>query len=88
MEQFVKRLDRAYDAINEADYILVGAGAGFSAASGIEYSGKRFEDNFMDFIDKYGLTDMYSSGFYPFETSKEKWAYWARHVYMNRYSVG
>ena len=88
MEQFVKRLDRAYDAINEADYILVGAGAGFSAASGIEYSGKRFEDNFMDFIDKYGLTDMYSSGFYPFETSQEKWAYWARHVYMNRYSVG
>lgn len=42
MEQFVKRLDKAYDAINEADYILVGAGAGFSAASGIEYSGKTF----------------------------------------------
>ncbi len=88
MEHFVKRLDRAYDAINDADYILVGAGAGFSAASGIEYSGKRFEDNFKDFIEKYGLTDMYSSGFYPFKTLEEKWAYWARHVYMNRYSVG
>ena len=88
MEHFVKRLDRAYDAINDADYILVGAGAGFSAAAGIEYSGKRFEDNFKDFIEKYGLTDMYSSGFYPFKTLEEKWAYWARHVYMNRYSVG
>ena len=88
MEHFVKRLDRAYDAINDADYILVGAGAGFSAAAGIEYSGKCFEDNFKDFIEKYGLTDMYSSGFYPFKTLEEKWAYWARHVYMNRYSVG
>ena len=88
MEHFVKRLDNAYDAINDADYILVGAGAGFSAAAGIEYSGKRFEDNFKDFIEKYGLTDMYSSGFYPFKTPEEKWAYWARHVYMNRYSVG
>ena len=88
MEHFVKRLDKAYDAIDYADYILVGAGAGFSAAAGIEYSGKRFEDNFKDFIEKYGLTDMYSSGFYPFKTSEEKWAYWSRHVYMNRYSVG
>ena len=88
MKQFTKRLDKAYDAINNADYILVGAGAGFSAAAGIEYSGKRFEDNFGDFIEKYGLTDMYSSGFYPFKTGEEKWAYWSRHVYMNRYGVG
>ena len=36
MEHFVKRLDKAYDAIDYADYILVGAGAGFSAAAGIE----------------------------------------------------
>ena len=88
MEHFVKRLDKAYAAIDDADYILVGAGAGFSAAAGIEYSGKRFEDNFKDFIEKYGLTDMYSSGFYPFKTPEEKWAYWSRHVQMNRYSVG
>ena len=88
MEHFVKRLDKAHAAVDDADYILVGAGAGFSAAAGIEYSGKRFEDNFRDFIEKYGLTDMYSSGFYPFKTPEEKWAYWARHVYMNRYSVG
>ena len=88
MEHFVERLDKAYDAIDDADHILVGAGAGFSAAAGIEYSGKRFEDNFKDFIEKYGLTDMYSSGFYPFETLEEKWAYWSRHVYMNRYSIG
>lgn len=31
---------------------------------------------------------MYSSGFYPFESQEEKWAYWARHVFANRYDVG
>ena len=88
MDKFVLRLAKAFDAINDADYVLIGAGAGFSAAAGIEYSGKRFDENFQDFIEKYGVTDMYSATFYPYETQEEKWAHWARHVYVNRYSVG
>ena len=88
MDDFISRLDRFVDVIGDADYVLIGAGAGFSAAAGIEYSGKRFVDNFQDFIEKYDVTDMYSSTFYPYETQEEKWAYWTRHVYMNRYSVG
>ncbi|MFP7479447.1 Sir2 family NAD-dependent protein deacetylase [Terribacillus saccharophilus] len=82
------RLDKAAEAINEADYVLLGGGAGLSAAAGIEYSGDRFTDNFQPFIEKYGLTDMYTSGFYPFPTQEEKWAYWAKHISMNRYAVG
>ena len=46
MDRFVQRLDKAFKAIDDADYILIGAGAGFSAAAGLEYSGKRFDDNF------------------------------------------
>lgn len=88
MDSFVQRLDNAFEAINNADYILIGAGAGLSTAAGIEYSGKRFTDNFQEYIDKYSMTDMYSSGFYPFKTSEEKWGYWAKHIYLNRYSVG
>ena len=88
LENFVSRLDRAKKAINDADYILVGAGAGLSAAAGLSYSGKRFSDNFKEFIEKYDMKDMYSSGFYPFKTSEEKWAYWAKHIEVNRYSVG
>ena len=88
MKYFVKRLDKAKKAIDEANYIVIGAGAGLSAAAGIEYSGKRFTDNFKDFIEKYSMTDMYSSGFYPFKTSEEKWAYWAKHIYLNRFQVG
>ena len=88
MDKFVLRLDKAKKAIDEADYIIIGAGAGLSTAAGIDYTGERFEKYFADFIDEYGFTDMYSSGFYPFESQEEKWAYWARHVFANRYDVG
>ncbi len=88
MDGFVQRLERSKKAIYEGDFIVIGAGAGFSAAAGIEYSGKRFTDNFQEFIKKYSMTDMYSSGFYPFKTSEEKWAYWAKHILLNRFQVG
>lgn len=58
-----------------------------SASAGLEYGGKRFYDNFSDFAEKYGLQDMYSAGFYPFETLEEYWAYWSRHIYLNRYQA-
>lgn len=88
MEKFVLRLDKAKKVIDDADYILIGAGAGLSTAAGIDYGGERFKKYFEDFIEEYGFTDMYSSGFYPFESSREKWAYWARHIFANRYDVG
>ncbi len=88
MENYKQRIEEAKKVIDNADYVIIGAGAGFSAAAGILYAGKRFEDNFQEFIEKYGMTDMYSAGFYPFETQEEKWAYWSRHVYVNRFSVG
>ena len=76
-------LNKIKKLIDESDYILIGAGAGLSTSAGIEYDGKRFYDNFEDFIEKYNFTDMYTSGFYDFETEEEKWAYWARHMYVN-----
>ena len=73
------------DAIDAADAIAVGAGAGLSTAAGLTYSGERFERYFGDFIAKYGFTDMYSAGFFPFQTLEEQWAYWSRHIWYNRY---
>ena len=72
-------------AIENAGAILVGAGSGFSTAAGYTYSGERFHRHFADFIGKYHFGDMYSAGFYPFPTPEEKWAYWSRHIYYNRY---
>lgn len=72
-------------AINEADAILIGAGSGLSTSAGFSYSGKRLEENFKDFIQKYHFQDMYSGGFYPFASLEEFWAYWSRYIYINRY---
>lgn len=78
----VKKLE---ELLNKSDTIVIGAGAGLSTSAGFKYSGKRFEDNFSDFIEKYGFKDMYSGGFYPFESLEEHWAYWSRYIYINRY---
>lgn len=76
---------KAAKLIRQADAILIGAGAGLSTAAGFDYSGPRWKDNFGDFIAKYGLKDMYSAGFYPFKTLEERWAFWSRHIWLNRY---
>ena len=86
-ETFTDKIKKAHKALVDADAVVIGAGAGLSASGGIEYSGKRFEENFRDFIEKYGMTDMYTAGFYPFQTEEEKWAYWSRHIRMNRYDA-
>lgn len=68
-----------------ADAVMIGAGAGLSTSAGFTYSGERFERYFSDFHQKYGITDMYSGGFYPYDTLEEYWAWWSRHVFYNRY---
>ena len=45
-----------YAKIQEADAIVIGAGAGLSTAAGYEYGGKRFKKYFSDFEEKYGET--------------------------------
>ena len=80
------QIDRLRRALWEADAVLVGAGAGLSAAAGfITYSGERFQRYFGDFAAKYGIRDMYSGGFYPFPTPEEFWAYWSHYILLNRY---
>ncbi|MGQ5425810.1 SIR2 family NAD-dependent protein deacylase [Thermophilibacter sp. ZX-H3] len=78
-------LERLADALDAADAVLVGAGAGLSTAAGLTYSGARFREHFSDFIEKYGFTDMYSGGFFPFPSEEERWAYWSRYIKINRY---
>ena len=78
----IKRLKRA---IEDADAVVIGAGAGLSTSAGFVYNGERFEKYFSDFGKKYGFQDMYSGGFYPYETPEEMWAYWSRYIFVNRY---
>ena len=84
-EQYRTNTERIAEALNSADAVLVGAGAGLSTSAGFSYSGERFRKYFPDFIDKYHFTDIFSGGFYPFQTREEYWAYFSRHVWINRY---
>lgn len=78
-------ISRLADTIAAVDAVVVGAGAGLSTSAGFTYSGERFQKYFADFIEAYGFSDMYSAGFYPFKTLEERWAYWSRHIWYNRY---
>lgn len=80
-----EQIRRLKDETEHADAIVIGAGAGLSTSAGLTYSGARFDRYFFDFADRYGIRDMYSGGFYPFPDEETRWAWWARHIYYNRY---
>lgn len=90
-----RRMDKIFDtengirklkeALDQAEAVVIGAGAGLSASAGFIYTGERFHRYFQDFAEKYRFQDMYSGGFYPFGTLEEHWAYWSRYIYINRY---
>ena len=78
-------IERLREALDTADAVVIGAGAGLSASAGLTYSGERFERYFSDFRAKYGIRDMYSGGFFPFDSPEEHWAWWSRQIMVNRY---
>lgn len=86
-ENYSEQIDRLKNEINSADAIIIGAGAGMSVSAGFTYDGKRFEKYFADFGRKYGFSDMYSGGFYPYDSLEEYWAWWSKHILINRYNV-
>ena len=82
---FSAQVERLREALDRADAVVIGAGAGLSASAGLTYDGERFERYFGDFAERYGIRDMYAGGFHPFETPEEYWAWWSRHIMVNRY---
>lgn len=83
-----EQIEALKEEIQTADAIVIGAGAGLSTSAGFTYDGERFEKTFADFRKKYGIQDMYSGGFYPYHTLEEYWAWWSRHILINRYEAG
>ena len=83
---YSQQIEQIQAKLNNADAVVIGAGAGLSTSAGLTYSGERFYKHFSDFAEKYGITDMYSGGFmvmrYPPEVF---WAYWSRFILINRY---
>ncbi|MGI6590920.1 MAG: SIR2 family NAD-dependent protein deacylase [Eggerthellaceae bacterium] len=84
-EPVEEQLGRLGSWVDKADAVLIGAGSGLSTAAGLTYSGARFRKYFGDFAKAYGISDIYSGGFYPFPDKETTWAWWSRHIYVNRY---
>ena len=84
-ENLTEKMEQFRIALAEADAVIIGAGAGLSTSAGFTYGGERFQKYFSDFAYRYGFNDMYSGGFYPYDTLEEYWAYWSRYIYINRY---
>ena len=82
---FSKQIAKLRAALDASDAVIIGAGAGLSTAAGYAYAGERFEKLFGDFAARYGFTDMYSGGFYPYDSLEEYWAFWSRYIICNRY---
>ena len=80
-----KPIDTLRQVLNDADVVVIGAGSGLSTSAGFTYDGERFQEYFSDFASKYGFSDMYFGGFYPYASLEEHWAYWSRYIYINRY---
>ena len=81
-EEQVRKLK---EKMQNVEAIVLGAGSGLSTAAGLTYSGERFQKYFFDFANKYPIRDIYSGGFFPFESPEEFWAWWSRSIYFNRY---
>ena len=81
-ENTTENVEKLHAALEKAEAVIVGAGAGLSTSAGFTYSGERFEKYFHDFAAQYHFSDMYSGGFFPYKTLEESWAYWSRYIYM------
>ena len=82
-----ENIQKLKNLIKETNTIIIGAGAGLSTSAGMLYSGKEFEKNFGDFIQKYNFKDLYSASFFDFKDQQEFWAFWSRLIHYERYTM-
>ncbi|WP_025755355.1 SIR2 family NAD-dependent protein deacylase [Mycoplasmopsis cricetuli] len=71
--------------IDESEAILVGIGSGMTNADNISYYGKRFEENFEDFKNKYKFIDMLQASLFDYPDWLTYWAFHSRFILLNYY---
>jgi NAD-dependent SIR2 family protein deacetylase len=73
-------------AIDKAEALIIGTGAGLSAAAGLAYdNADTFNALFPGYHDRYGLKTISEADFYHFPTPEEQYAYWVKSIAAIRY---
>lgn len=85
MSSYLDKIVKIKEKIEQAEALIIGAGAGLSTSAGFAYRGRRFDAYFSDMEKAYGFRDMYSGSFYKYASLEEKWGFWSRCIYVNRY---
>lgn len=67
---YQNEIERLRSAFEKADAVIIGSGSGLSASAGYDFGGERLKRHFSDFVEKYGMTDMYTGCFADFESKK------------------
>ncbi|ETS84816.1 hypothetical protein PFICI_02841 [Pestalotiopsis fici W106-1] len=83
VDQSFSSLGRARDWLLSADAILISAGAGLSAADGLDYTSPALFSKYFPAFKKYGLTTLYSVfGFSEWPSEQHRWGYYFTHLNM------
>jgi len=92
MQDYSAQIDAAASALAEADHILVGAGAGLSAAAGLNYQDSRlFQDWYPQFAELgyKNIWDAIVHHWSPDDANRRQfWVFWATHIQRIRYDAG
>lgn len=73
--------------IEEADYILIGAGAGLSATTTVDYVDEaEFRASFPQLAAR-GIKTRWEAAWHKYASAEEHWAFWARHVQQVRFDA-
>jgi NAD-dependent SIR2 family protein deacetylase len=74
-------------ALEKTEALVIGAGAGLSAAAGLDYDNvDTFNTLFPGYHDRYDLQTINEADFYPFPTLEEQYAYWLKSISAIRYN--
>lgn len=90
-QSYSENINEAAKLINEADYFLIGAGAGLSASGGLNYNNPELFNEWFPRLSQFGIKTIgeATSIYWEVDDSNRRafWAYWANHIQKIRYDA-
>ena len=82
-----EKFKNIYNAIREADALLIGASNGLSISEGYNIFADDlwFQENFGDFRGRYGIRSILQGLFFQYPTEESKWAFFSRLIIRKCY---